>query len=342
MTRLSSRYSGLVCDLDGVVYRGRAAVPGAPAALAEWQRGGGHVVFATNNASRPPHDVLQHLAELGIDASLTQVLTSAQVGAAHLATLLVPGSAVLAVGGPGVAAALVEVGLAAEATFTSGVRAVLQGYGPQVRACDLSEAAFAVQAGAPWVATNLDRTIPTGGGIGPGNGTLVDAVAAATSSRPIFVGGKPDPAMALASAQRMGLSTSACLAVGDRLDTDILGGARADMDTLWVLSGVHQLADLLAHPQVEPTYVADDLTALARDLTALREVRRTAAGVWACGAAEVSWRGSTARVRGSNRDDLLAAATAAVLAWRADLGADAGLAERVHGLTRAMDGYRER
>lgn len=339
---LASRYAGLVCDLDGVVYRGRAAVPGAPAALVEWERSGGQVVFATNNASRPPHDVQQHLAELGVDASHTQVLTSAQVGAAHLATLLEPGTAVLAVGGPGVAVAIEEVGLSAEVTFTSGVRAVLQGYGPEVRARDLSEAAFAVQAGVPWIATNLDRTIPTGGGIGPGNGTLVDAVAAAAARRPNFVGGKPDPAMPLASAQRMGLPTSACLAVGDRLDTDILGGARADMDTLWVLSGVHQLADLLEHPQVEPTYVADDLTALSRDLTALHEVRQTVAGAWVCGAAEVSWQGSAARVRGRNRDDLLAAATAAVLAWRADRRSDPGLAERVHGLTRAVDGYRER
>lgn len=337
MTCFVDRYAGLVCDLDGVVYRGAEAVRGAPEALAAWTLRGGAVVFATNNASRPPEEVQRHLADLRIMASSAQVLTSAQVGAAHLAGILDPGSRVLAVGGPGVPAALAEVGLTPERSFVAGVQAVLQGYGPDVRARDLNEAAWAVQSGARWVATNLDRTIPTDGGIGPGNGTLVDAVAAAAATRPAFVGGKPDPAMALASATRMGLPASRCLAVGDRLDTDILGGARADMDTLWVLSGVHHLADLLEPSLVEPTYVADDLTALSRDVPAISEAREVSPGRWQCGSAELLCLGAPAVVHAGSRDEVLAAATAAVLDWRRTSPMNQGLVARVHGLMRALE-----
>ncbi len=320
-------YRGLVCDLDGVVYRGRGAIPGAPEALTAWCSSGRRVVYATNNASRPPQTVADHLRSLGAPAAVEQVLTSAQVGADHLARVLPAGAAVLAVGGPGVAVALSEVGLRPVTGSGAEVVAVLQGYGPDVRARDLNEAAFAVQAGAAWVATNTDRTIPTGRGTGPGNGMLVAAVEEATGVTPTVVG-KPEPAMALSSAERMGLPVEGCLAVGDRLDTDILGGQRAGMDTLWVFSGVHGLVDLLRCAEATPTWVAPSLAGLPglagrEDLVdppagGISEVRAEDGGRFTLGSVRVDLRGAMPTVEGwapgrPGHSLALAAATAAVL-----------------------------
>lgn len=90
-TQRWAAYRGLVCDLDGVVYRGRGAVPGVPEALQAWCSAGGLVVYATNNASRPPETVADHLTGLGAPASVDRVLTSAQVGAGYLARTIPPG-----------------------------------------------------------------------------------------------------------------------------------------------------------------------------------------------------------------------------------------------------------
>lgn len=315
-------HRGLICDLDGVVYRGRFAVPGAVDALTAWQDSGRQVVYATNNASRTPAEVAEHLSSLGIPTDPAQVITSAQVGAARMAELLPSGGEVLAVGGPGVAAALAEVGLTATTTATESVRGVLQGYGPDLRASDLNEAAFAVTAGAVWVATNTDLTLPTSRGIGPGNGTYVAAVAQATGATPVVVG-KPEPDMARSAARKMGLLPEQCLAVGDRLDTDIEGGRRAGVDTLWVLTGVHTLVDLFDRPLVEPTYVGDDLSVLtAADLLPVRATEHTGPWQWRCQEAQIDLGCQPVVVRGNaTRQGEVAgwtAAAAAVIDLRGD------------------------
>jgi len=247
----------VVCDLDGVVYRGSHAIPHAVPAL----RAAGEVarvVYATNNASRTPAEVAGHLTRLGLDASAADVRTSAQAGAAELARRLPAGARVLAVGGPGVADALRSVGLTA--TTDGEVAGVLQGWGAQVRVADLAAAAIAVQRGAVWVATNRDLTLPTEAGIVPGNGTLVAAVATATGRDPIVVG-KPHPPLYLEVAEHLGLEPPRLLAVGDRLDTDILGAQAAGMDSAWVLTGVDGFASL-ARSTATPTYAVPDLRGL--------------------------------------------------------------------------------
>lgn len=155
---LRDGYRALVCDLDGVVYRGPHAVPHAVAALSA---GTEAVHFATNNASRLPVEVAEHLVSLGLGVSARNVSTSAEAGAAELVSLISAGATVLAVGGPGVAAAVESQGFAVSRTATADVVAVVQGYGRDVRAADLAEAAYAIQGGAIWIATNTDLTLPT-------------------------------------------------------------------------------------------------------------------------------------------------------------------------------------
>jgi glycerol 3-phosphatase-2 len=287
--RLIEGFDGIVCDLDGVVYRGHEAVPHAVESLLSALSAGVPVVYATNNASRAPAEVSAHLEALGLPGPVSRVVTSAQAGARHVAQRCPPGSRVLAVGGPGVTLALEEAGLlpvAAQARrLDQPVVAVLQGYGAQVAWTDLAEAAYAVQAGALWVATNIDSTLPTARGLAPGNGALVGAVRRAVSVDPVVVG-KPFTPLYDLSVSVLGTSIGRTLAIGDRLDTDIVGATAAGMDSLFVFGGVHGWMDVAgADPGARPRYVATDLRSLhstyAEPIQDLADASR-----WVCGEAE--------------------------------------------------------
>ncbi|MBM6399387.1 HAD-IIA family hydrolase [Phycicoccus sonneratiae] len=267
MSALADRYAAVVCDLDGVVYRGPTAVPHAVQSLGSLAV---PVVYATNNASRPPAAVAGHLTELGLSVTDADVVTSSQAAAWLLGRDgVASGSAVLAVGGPGVADALAEAGFVAVrrvAETEHEVAAVVQGYGPDVTAADLAEAAYVVEAGGLWVATNTDATLPTDRGVAPGNGSLVAAVARAVGADPGVVAGKPHPPLYLLAAERLRVTPDRVLAVGDRLDTDIEGAVGAGTDSLLVLTGVDDLdAVLVAPPERRPTFVAPDLRWLLDD-----------------------------------------------------------------------------
>ncbi len=256
---MQEHYDGLLVDLDGVVYIGPEAVPGAVEALNSAQAAGLAVGYVTNNANRPAPDVAGHLRELGLDLVDADVVTSAQIAAALVRRRLGADARVLAVGGPGVALALSAEGLRPVDT-ADGAVAVVQGYGPDVGWRQLAEASYAIHEGAHWVATNTDLTIPQARGIAPGNGTLVAAVQAAVGIHPV-VAGKPQAVAFEAAAERLGSKTP--LVIGDRLDTDIEGGNAAHYDTLFVLTGVHGYAELASAPaRQRPTFIATDLGCL--------------------------------------------------------------------------------
>lgn len=255
-------------------------MPHAVEGLGNVQRNGSRVVFATNNASRPPVVVAKVLRALGVRLDDADVLTSSMAGARHLAQLLPANSAVLAIGGPGVTDALDAVGLravlAADAAKVT-VEAVLQGYGVDVTAAELGEAAYAIQAGARWVATNNDLTLPTDRGVAPGNGSLVAAVQLAVAVEPTVVG-KPGPLLYELAAQALGTGPDSTLGIGDRLETDTAGAHAAGMDALHVLTGVHGPADLVRAPrELRPRFIGLDLRALNE---AYAEPTRAGDGRW--------------------------------------------------------------
>lgn len=260
---LAARYAGLVCDLDGVVYAGPSAIEHSVEALNSLTV---PVVYATNNASRTPDEVGGHLRALGIAVDDDAVLTSSLAAARVLAGDLPPQSQVLAIGGAGVGAALRAVGLDPLTPGQSGEPvAVLQGYGPQVTATDLGEAAHAIRAGARWVATNDDPTLPTERGPAPGNGSLVAAVRLAVDVDPEVIG-KPHPPMYEMAARVLDVDPRHLLAVGDRLETDIRGAVATGMAGALVLTGVHGLEDAASAPvDRRPVYVVQDLRGLHCD-----------------------------------------------------------------------------
>ena len=251
-------YDALLLDLDGVVYIGHEAVPGVIGALNEaHSKYGAALTCVTNNAARSSSSVSQHLTELGLSVTADDVVTSAQAGAAELAKLLPAGSSVFVCGSRDLMREIELVGLQPSQEFDQDHDAVVNGYWPDMPWRMLGQAAGLISSGLPWVATNMDLTIPTSFGMSPGNGSMVNALIHATGRRPTVIAGKPEKPLMLASIERT--KAQKPIVVGDRLDTDILGANNVGIDSLLVLSGVTSVADLLnAVPNERPTYLGWD------------------------------------------------------------------------------------
>ncbi|AEG44119.1 HAD-IIA family hydrolase [Isoptericola variabilis] len=257
---LAEEFDLALVDLDGVAYRGHLPIEHAAESLGAARAAGMRLVFVTNNASREPEDVAGQLTGLDIPASPEEVMTAAQACAALLRTRLEPGARVLVVGGRGLVTAVEAQGFEVVTSADDRPDAVAQGYAPEVAWPQLAEAAYAVEAGAWHVASNLDLSLPTARGFAPGNGALVGAVVAATGVTPDSAG-KPSPTMYRLAVERVGARRP--LVVGDRLDTDLAGARAGSYPGLHVLTGVSSARDaVLAEPGLRPDFVGADLRAL--------------------------------------------------------------------------------
>ncbi|RSM52470.1 HAD family hydrolase [Amycolatopsis sp. WAC 01376] len=258
---LSAGYDAVLFDLDGTVYHGGIVVPGAPEALRALRDHGTAVRWVTNNASKAPAEVSAHLEALGLPATPEEVHTSSQAAATLLGERLPQGSVVLVVGTDSLAAQIESAGLRTVREAGPDVAAVVQGHSPENTWAALAEACLAIRAGALWVATNVDATLPTERGLLPGNGSMVAALRTATGVEPL-VAGKPAPLLFTTAARDAGAERS--LVVGDRLDTDIEGAVAAGIDALCVLTGVADAASLIkARPEERPRYLSWDLSGLS-------------------------------------------------------------------------------
>lgn len=256
---LCQSYDLAMLDLDGVVYIGGDAIPGAARHLAAVRRAGMRLAFITNNAARPPERVAEHLTALGIEATAEDVVTSAQAAARLLAERFGAGARIVCLGADGLERALRDAGLRPVGPEEDAV-AVATGYGPEVPWSSVMRVAVRVRDGLPWVASNTDRTIPTAYGVAPGHGVQVAMLREFTGVEPV-VAGKPERPLLDETIRRVGGERP--LMVGDRLDTDIEGARRIGIDSLLVLTGVTGLAELVTAPQaLRPTYVARDLAGL--------------------------------------------------------------------------------
>lgn len=274
---LAEAYDLALVDLDGVTYRGANPIPYAAEGLAGARSVGMDVVFVTNNASREPQSVAAQLVGLDIACRADDVMTAAQAAASVLADRLEPGSRVLVIGGAGLLTAVREAGFEPVDSAEANPAAVVQGYAPTVGWPQLAEAAYAIRAGAWFVASNLDLTLPTERGFAPGNGSLVAAVRAATGVEPTSAG-KPEPTLYQLAAHRRAAARP--LVVGDRLDTDLAGARAAGWPGLHVLTGVSTARDaVLAAPGERPSFLGADL----RSLLDAHPVPAFADGWWQCG-----------------------------------------------------------
>ena len=288
--RLWGRYDALLADLDGVVYEGTRAIDTAPETILELQKQGLPIGYVTNNSSRKPEAIAEQLAGFGVHTKPDDIIGSGKVGVELLATLVPAGSKILVVGGDGLRARVVEGGFELVESSYDKPAAVIQGFAPDVAWKHLAEAAFSIQNGAKWVATNSDWTLPQEKGMAPGNGTLVSAVHTAVGQLPL-VAGKPEPAIFEAAVRHFGSETP--LFIGDRIDTDITGANRAGIDSVLVLTGVSTRKEVLGiKPEGRPTYIIGSMSELLAPYDAPKETKRG----FACKDAEVELLGNKVRV----------------------------------------------
>jgi 4-nitrophenyl phosphatase len=255
-----------IFDMDGVLYRGRAPLPGVVDLFNALTLRGIPYLLATNNSMATPASYVLRMAEMGVEVTESQIQTSATATRDYLLGEIDPDSRILIVGMPALA----------EQIFTATsfqpvsddpaeqIDAVVVGLDLKFTYAKLRRASDAIRDGAKYVATNADATLPHETGMQPGAGSVVAALSTASGRSPIVVG-KPETLMMLKGIEQLGVRPEEAIMVGDRLDTDILSGNRAGLKTALVLTGVSQRPDL-AHAVVLPDYVFADLPALTQAL----------------------------------------------------------------------------
>lgn len=254
---------GWILDLDGVLWRGESPLPGAAEFLDRLRGRGARLVLATNNATASPASVVRRLRRFGARAQTGEVLTSALAAAAYLEASLPSQSPVFAIGEAPLRAALAQKGFRL-VDRADGAQAVVVGLDRRVNWRKLSEATLALRSGALFVGTNPDPTFPNERGLVPGNGALLAALRAASGRDPTIVG-KPESHLFRSALAMLGTTPRETVVVGDRLDTDILGGQRAGLRTALVLTGVTRREALTAS-SATPDWVFDGLPDLMHEL----------------------------------------------------------------------------
>jgi 4-nitrophenyl phosphatase len=227
----------LICDLDGTLLAGSRAQPGLAPFLAFLRRAGVALTVVTNNSVRTPAEFAAKLAAAGAGVAAEEVLTSAVATAEYLAARLPGGAPVFAIGESGLLEALTQAGSRLLADSREQAAAVVVGGDRTVGYDKLKHAIRQVRAGAQFVGTNPDLLVPVEDGLAPEAGVLLAAVAAGAGVEPVIVG-KPERPLLELALHHMGRAPAAAAILGDRLDTDILGGQRLGLATILVTTGI--------------------------------------------------------------------------------------------------------
>jgi 4-nitrophenyl phosphatase len=261
---LAGRFSGLLLDMDGVLYRGNDPIPGANELFPALREAGISFILLTNNATLRAADFSDKLARMGIEVEADRILTSAGATATYLRTNYPEGGGVYVLGEEALVRTIEEVpNFHIEAERPEFVVAGLF-FGFDYKTMRL--ACAAIRGGARFIATNVDATLPVeGGDFWPGAGSIVAAVQTCSGVTPTVIG-KPSVHGAEMALEKLKLSARQVLCVGDRLDTDIVMGRDAGMPTALLLTGVSQRADI-ERTGIVPDYVFDDLYALMSALS---------------------------------------------------------------------------
>ncbi len=249
-----------IFDMDGVIYRGKEVLPCAAEFVARLRQERIPFLFLTNNSTTPPRDVADRLRGMGIDTTPADIMTSAEATASYLAERR-PGCRVLVVGETGIRQALMANGF----TVTGDHRTadvVVVGMDRETTYARLKEASLAIQAGALFLATNRDASLPSEEGLIPGAGSLVGMLEIASGHKAISIG-KPSPDIFHQALARLGVSADGAACIGDRPETDILGGQAAGLKTIAMLTGVAQREDF-GRMQPPPDWIFSDLCELQK------------------------------------------------------------------------------
>jgi HAD superfamily hydrolase (TIGR01457 family) len=261
---IAGKFGGLILDMDGVLYRGEQALPGAVKLFPALRAAGISYILLTNNTTLTSEHFSNKLSRMGISVPPESILTSAGATALYLQRNFPEGGGINVLG---------EAGLISYMSSIPNFH--LEGWQPDFVVVGLyfgfnydalQRACSSIRRGAHFIATNADATLPVEGGeLWPGAGSLLAAIQTCAGVTPTVIG-KPNVYMAEMALEQLGLPAGETLFVGDRLETDIVCGARAGIPTALILTGVSRRDEIEA-AEAKPTYVYDDLPALMRALT---------------------------------------------------------------------------
>ncbi|WP_110932703.1 TIGR01457 family HAD-type hydrolase [Paenibacillus bouchesdurhonensis] len=253
-----TRWSAYLIDLDGTMYHGSRMMPGADDLINAMKYNHIPYLFVTNNSSRTPSDVAEHLRQMGIPAEAEDVCTSAVAAAEYIASMQ-PGAKVAPIGEYGLIEALKQAGLTIE---TENPEYVVQGIDRSFSYDKLAQAAKWIANGARYILTNPDLQLPGQEGIMPGAGTISAAIVAASSVEPVIVG-KPSGILMKHAMERLGVQPDETAVIGDNMLTDISAGAHAGCGTILTLTGVTNrtnLPGLIEKTGVTPDTICENIT----------------------------------------------------------------------------------
>ncbi|RME74366.1 MAG: HAD-IIA family hydrolase [Chloroflexi bacterium] len=229
---------GLVIDGDGVLWQENTPLPGLVEFFDFLKTRGIRFMLATNNATKTPEQFLQKLHRFGVSAvKREQILTSSLATAAYLRRTYPPGTRVYVVGQDGLRQALEEAGYILLPNADEPAAAVVAGADFSLTYEKAKYAVFHIRRGAAFIGTNADATFPTPEGLAPGAGSILALLETASGVKPTIVG-KPEPLMFEIALEKLDTTPETTAMLGDRLETDILGGQRAGLKTILVTSGV--------------------------------------------------------------------------------------------------------
>lgn len=257
--RTISTVDGFIFDLDGTVYLGEKALPGAVECIADLRRRGKRILFISNKPLEPGRVYAQKLTRLGIPAVEADIITSAYVLGYHLARTE-PGLRLYVIGEPNLRDELCSHGLVVVderidqdpkgVISADGIDAVVVAFDRTLDYRKLNTAYQALVRGARFFSTNADKICPMPGGGIPDSGATIAALEHITGRKVELVAGKPSRLVMEVASQRLGVEPVRIMMVGDRLETDIFMGQQAGMLTAVVLTGVTHRQDIarLAQP----------------------------------------------------------------------------------------------
>lgn len=247
---------GYLIDMDGVIYRGAEAIPGAAEFIAYLQAENIPYLFLTNNSTYTAHDVVVKLRKFHIETSRDHVYTSALATAAWVHQQKPDGTAFV-IGEGGLLNALADVNYAVTSEKPDYV---IVGEGRSLNFEQAEKAHRFIDQGSHLVSTNADTWCPTDHGPRPGCGAIVAMLESATGRKAYHVG-KPNPFMMREARKKIGLSTDEVIMIGDTMDTDIRGATDLSFKSILVLTGSTTLETLREYPY-HPTKVVNSIAEL--------------------------------------------------------------------------------
>lgn len=268
----------LIIDMDGVLWHGDQAISGLCEFFQTLRKQNIRFILATNNASLTPSQYVNKLAKMGVSVCESEILTSGMATALYLSKHENPETTrVFVLGEEGASEPLRKCGFTltglyeinSDKTPNQGADIVVCGKDQTLSWDKMATATLNIRAGAKFIGTNADTTLPTEYGITHGNGAILAALQVATGVTPTIIG-KPEPIIYQQAMALLGTDTAETVAIGDRLETDILGAVRTGIRSLMVLTGVSNETDLKTS-DYGPTWVMQDISEVTAALQALTD-----------------------------------------------------------------------